>query len=127
MRVAKELLAYAFYCHRLPDRSFIVGGHQLPICSRCTGILFGYFIGVFGIILGYHLPVVMLFLLSVPLVVDGIGQHHGRWKSNNCRRFITGISFGFSLILLVKIMAVTGYNQGRTIGFAIKPLLFGGS
>ena len=25
-------------CHRIPDRSFIIGGAQLPLCARDTGM-----------------------------------------------------------------------------------------
>ncbi|MDY3097688.1 DUF2085 domain-containing protein, partial [Methanobrevibacter sp.] len=24
-------------CHRNPERSFFINGHQLPVCARCTG------------------------------------------------------------------------------------------
>jgi uncharacterized membrane protein len=38
------LLVYAaggVVCHQLPDRSFFLWGHQLPVCARCTGIYAG--------------------------------------------------------------------------------------
>jgi uncharacterized membrane protein len=28
-------------CHQLPQRSFHLWGHQLPVCARCTGLYFG--------------------------------------------------------------------------------------
>lgn len=127
MKTAGKLLEHAFYCHRLPERSFFIAGYQLPVCSRCTGILIGYLSGIYAINIGcqvsFHVPL----LLSVPLVIDGFGQHFGRWKSNNLRRLVTGILFGFSLFILVKLMAVMGYCQGQRIGIAIKTLISGGS
>lgn len=122
-----KLLGYAFYCHRLPERSFIVAGSQLPICSRCCGIVIGYIAGLIAITLGFNVPLEILLLLPLPLVADGLGQHYGKWMSNNARRFLTGISFGFSLLLLAQVLVVTGYSHGRIIGIALKPFFRGGS
>jgi len=30
-------------CHQMASRSFFIFGHQLAVCSRCTGIYFGFF------------------------------------------------------------------------------------
>jgi uncharacterized membrane protein len=35
----------SFICHQLPERSFHVGGFQLPVCARCLGIYAGLTIG----------------------------------------------------------------------------------
>ena len=123
MQIYKELLAYAFYCHRLPDRSFIIAGRQFPICSRCSGIVIGYITGLIATILGFRVSVVFLLLLPLPLIVDGIGQYCGIWISNNCRRFLTGISFGFSLILIAYLLIAMGYSHGHNIGIELKPYL----
>ena len=36
----------AAVCHRIPSHSFFVGGHQLPICQRCTGTFNGALLGL---------------------------------------------------------------------------------
>ncbi len=36
----------AAVCHRLPDHSFIIDGHQLPLCQRCSGTFPGALTGV---------------------------------------------------------------------------------
>lgn len=28
-------------CHQRPERSFFIGGSQLPVCARCTGLYLG--------------------------------------------------------------------------------------
>lgn len=38
----------AAVCHRIPSHSFHVGGHQLPLCARCTGTFPGALIGLLG-------------------------------------------------------------------------------
>ncbi|MBV1755609.1 MAG: DUF2085 domain-containing protein [Methanobacterium sp.] len=30
-------------CHGLPERSFKIKGHMLPVCARCTGLYLGSF------------------------------------------------------------------------------------
>jgi uncharacterized membrane protein len=41
---AVVLVAYGIgrvVCHQLPERSFHLWGHQMPVCARCTGIYAG--------------------------------------------------------------------------------------
>jgi uncharacterized membrane protein len=35
-----DMVAYAV-CHRIPERSLFFGGHQLPLCARCSGTFLG--------------------------------------------------------------------------------------
>jgi uncharacterized membrane protein len=35
-----DTVAYAV-CHRIAERSFFLGGHQLPLCARCSGTFLG--------------------------------------------------------------------------------------
>ena len=35
-----DLIGYAV-CHRIPERSYILGGVQLPLCARCSGTYLG--------------------------------------------------------------------------------------
>jgi len=42
---ALDLVGYAV-CHRIPERSFIIAGNQLPVCARDTGMFIGVLMGV---------------------------------------------------------------------------------
>ena len=44
-----DLVGYAV-CHRIPDRSFIIGGAQLPLCARDTGMFSAALLGVLSFI-----------------------------------------------------------------------------
>ena len=39
-----------FICHQRPERSFFIGGQQLPVCARCTGLYLGAALAIpFGV------------------------------------------------------------------------------
>jgi uncharacterized membrane protein len=42
-----DMVGYAV-CHRIPERSFVIAGRQLPLCARCTGTFIGALVGFFG-------------------------------------------------------------------------------
>ncbi len=44
------LVGYAI-CHQIPERSFFLGGHQLPFCARCTGTFLGAMLGLAAMVL----------------------------------------------------------------------------
>jgi uncharacterized membrane protein len=125
MAAAQRLLALAFYCHRLPQRSFFWRGRQFPLCSRCTGILLGYALGATVVACGGSLPLWMAAVPALPLLVDGTGQYRGLWESRNWIRLLTGTLFGVSLVLVVRNVVVSGYLQGRALGSILKPYLGG--
>ncbi len=35
-------------CHQMPERSFFIDGHQLPVCARCTGLYLSAALGLSG-------------------------------------------------------------------------------
>ena len=95
-----------FICHRKPERSFFIKGHQFPVCSRCTGFYIGliiYFIYAYYNFVNYNLPLLFLALiLLIPSFLDGITQFHNLQESNNTRRFITGLLGGLGLGIIFK-------------------------
>ena len=95
-----------FNCHQMPERSFFIKGYQFPLCARCTGMLFGYIIALIFIPF-FHFNLWIL-LLCIPLAIDGGIQYITSYESNNLRRFLTGILYGFgfcsAMIFLVRML-----------------------
>ncbi|UHA72081.1 DUF2085 domain-containing protein [Paenibacillus sp. 481] len=93
-------------CHRLRSRSFVIRGRQFPICARCTGIFVGYFLLPLFLMFQPNTVsmlnvLLFVFLLSVPMLVDGFTQ---KWKwreSNNGLRLMTGVLFGAGQATLI--------------------------
>lgn len=101
-RLSMEL-GEKFGCHQIPERSFTIFGYQFPLCARCTGILAGQALAIFT-------PLVKLLPKSkrislaaiVPTAVDGFTQYMNLQKSNNHRRFATGLIAGFGMVAFCK-------------------------
>ena len=95
-------------CHRKPERSFFIRGHQFPVCARCTGF---YISIITYTIIAYYIPIIytneyVLFglLLCIPAIIDGITQALTKRESNNTLRFITGLIGGIGLMIIVKFL-----------------------
>ncbi len=81
-------------CHQMPERSFFFNGYQFPLCARCTGIALGHlFAFVVAPFYTFHKRVA---ILMAPLAIDGTIQYFTKYESNNKRRIISGILYGFS-------------------------------
>lgn len=96
-RVPKAgIFLYLFFsplCHQLPERSFFLFGHQLPVCARCLGIYAGAFLGSFFAKKESPSPWVLVAGLF-PMAVDGGTQLLFR-ESTNFLRLTTGLIAGF--------------------------------
>lgn len=95
-----------FICHRKPERTFKIGDHCFPVCSRCTGIYIGafsYFIYVYFNFVEYTIPLIFIAsLMIIPTFYDGLTQLFNFRISNNNLRFLTGLFAGIGLGILVK-------------------------
>jgi len=93
-------------CHRKPERSFFIKGHQFPVCSRCTGCyiaIIGYMIYTYYFYVDYNLALIITaILLILPMGIDGTTQLLTDRLSNNTLRFITGLLGGLGLSIIIK-------------------------
>jgi uncharacterized membrane protein len=88
-------------CHGDPERSLWIGGHPLPLCSRCIFFYPSLFLsiplGIISIII-FDPPVLTMFIFTIimlgPLALDGLTQYHGLRSSNNPLRAATGTLAG---------------------------------
>ena len=95
-------------CHRKPERSFFIKGHQFPVCARCTGFYTGLIIFLiydyyFNIDYSLNLLILSIILL-IPTSIDGFTQLLNFRQSNNTLRFLTGLIGGIGLIIFLKIV-----------------------
>jgi uncharacterized membrane protein len=98
-------------CHQLPARSFIAGGHQLPVCARDTGIYMGFVVALAltallergrrrtGMPPAWLLGVGAAFVLA--MAWDGVTSYAGLRETTNLIRLVTGVGTGFALTLVV--------------------------
>jgi uncharacterized membrane protein len=93
-------------CHQIEERSLLASGKTLSVCARDTGIYLGIFSTfIYLFLLKRHQIITIpsikvsffLLLFMVPLMVDGLGSYAHLFESNNERRLLTGLGFGFVL------------------------------
>ncbi len=105
-----DAVGYAV-CHRIAERSFLLGDRALPLCSRCSGMYLGALVGfIFQAFLGRRgeLParkiqwMFGLFLLA--FAIDGINsyltffpQALGLYTPQNGLRLVTGTLVGTAM------------------------------
>ncbi len=103
-------LLYLFFapvCHQNGARSFHIAGHALTVCHRCTGIYLGLLLG--SLVPIGRLPLyssargrrLLVFVSTVPLILDVALPFVGVWTNGPVSRAITGLIFGAMLSTLL--------------------------
>jgi uncharacterized membrane protein len=98
---------FGIFCHQRPDRSYFVDGHKLAVCSRCTGLYAGFALTLLIYPLLRSLrsaafpPRRVLFLATLPLVVDFSLTFFGIWENTHTSRLLTGALLGSVAVFYV--------------------------
>lgn len=97
-------------CHQLPERSYVLGGLQAPVCVRDTGIYVGFILG-FLLLVAIHperpreLPRWYVWATMAAFLAfmgwDGITSYSGIRQTVNELRLITGLGVGFSVAVII--------------------------
>ena len=94
-------LACSQICHQIPDRSFAFDGHTLPVCARCLGLYWGFWLGLILVPTIQPLRSWLLarprwiLLFAVPMAIDLLSPNT-HWS-----RLITGMVAAFPIPLFV--------------------------
>lgn len=93
-------LLFRIFCHGIPRRCFTLWHVPMPICARCTAIYAGL---LAGILIFAVLPLIeeklarrMLFVATLPMLIDGLTQLTTLRESTNPLRFATGVVAGIA-------------------------------
>lgn len=126
-------------CHQLPERSFIIDGRQIFLCSRCSGAFIGVYVGLLTIIFSKKqfinsVKPLFIFVLITPMIVDGVTQYLRIRESSNLMRFATGLLTG-SAFFLCQFCVLSGIlrksrkfeefvSRGSVMAFSIIFIIF---
>ena len=95
-----------FICHQRPERSFFIGGQQLPVCARCTGLYLG---AALAIPFGLAAAVVastrhnrrIIIVAALPTLITWTLEFAGIMPFSNAVRFACALPLGFTASWLV--------------------------
>jgi len=112
-------------CHQLPERSLFIGGYQLPMCARDTGLYLGFVVvaayyWAFGLRRRGGMP--DRYVLAVSIIgpawyaLDAGGSYLGMIETNNNLRLASGLAFGLSVgILLFAVSSMMTFKGDRKV------------
>ena len=95
-----------FGCHQLRERSFIIKGKQLPLCSRCLGVYGGLLLSIPIALfcpVNFHIAILLIFIM----IIDSETQFLGLRESNNYIRLITGLFFSYGFVSIIVIIFIS--------------------
>jgi uncharacterized membrane protein len=99
--------SFGLLCHQLPERSFFIAGQKFAVCSRCTGLYFGFaatllFYPLLKSLRRVDLPSrKWLIATSIPLLIDFSLTFFGILENTHATRFLTGLLLGSVVVFYV--------------------------
>jgi uncharacterized membrane protein len=110
-------------CHQIPERTFQIGGLQLPVCARDTGTFIG-FLAVIVLFLGLarykrgKLPDKVIISVAVIgmafYAFDALSSYLGFRETTNDLRLLSGLAFGSGMSLLMMSAASSAIFKAET-------------
>ncbi|MDD5111664.1 MAG: DUF2085 domain-containing protein [Candidatus Altiarchaeota archaeon] len=114
--LAYNIVSGLMMCHQLPMRSLFINGVQQAVCARDAGIYLGIVIGGFVFLKGvpsFLKTKKFLVMATIPIALDGVTQTiFNLRESNNALRIITGLIFGFGIMVFV-LARIRSLNQSE--------------
>ncbi len=111
-------------CHQIPERSYLLGDLQMPICARCIGIHIGFLLSSIIVWTGARrfssaMPgkraLVVLIAIAFVGFIEAVISYGGISESDNLRRTISGILIGtplpFIIVPFLNLIVFPGRNS----------------
>ena len=91
--------AFATTCHRIPERTLVLVGVAMPVCSRCAGIFAGVAVGALAAwpALSPRAWRLAITAASLIMLADVMTQDAGLHPVWHPARIATGLLFGYAL------------------------------
>jgi len=91
--------AFATMCHRLPERSLVLAGVAMPVCSRCAGVFGGVALGALAAWprLSPRRHKLAITAAGAAMLADVVTQDLGLHPLWHATRITTGLLFGYAL------------------------------
>jgi hypothetical protein len=119
---------FSFLCSQNVSRSFVIDGHVLPFCQRCTGVYIGLGISfVYLLASGYYkkgLPPRSIIYVNIAslLIMPIFGFH--LFDPGPAWRLWSGLIFGNAIDFLLCPATLVIYNEGKALGHNTKVSTF---
>ena len=63
----------------------------------------------------FRLGIIPSIIILLPMIIDGVVQMLTSYESNNIKRFVTGVFFGYGFLMLFVITTIMAFEFGRNL------------